>query len=453
MPAFNVGGIASRLDTESIISQLMDLERRPLRLMQQRESAINVKLGLYQQINTLAATMKSATSTIGQSSTLQSASVTSSDTDTIGVSATSSANFGTYVIGSVTSLAQQSVHRSSGFATQDTAIGGAAGSTLTLTVGSDSVTVNNYETKSLLEIRDEINNANIGMSASVYSSGSQYHLMVTAKNEGTANAVTVTTDTGSLAMTALSSASDLVFQLGSGGSAQTITRTSNTVDDLISGVTLTFKQTKGTATNVAITPNIDQNVTNINTWVEAVNGVMGFLNEQLKFVADATRQGPLVGDSTLNGIRSDIRSKLTSEQTGLGTSTVTALSRIGISINRDTGQLTVDSARLREQLAAKPSEVQAFFEALSNDLTNVSRTGLFDRLTDTIDGTIATRIEGFNTEIKRLQDSQAQMEQRLATKEERLRLQFIRLEQAIAESNSQFSYFQSQLGGLTTGRR
>lgn len=455
MASFSVGGIASGLDTDSIITQLMALERRPLTLLQQRESSLNTKLGLYQQANTLLSSLKAAVATVGTETTLQSATVTSSDEDTIEVEATASPNFGTYAIGSVSSIAQQSVHRSTGFGTQDTAIGGAAGSTLTLTVGTGSVTVNNYETKSLIEIRNEINDAGIGAYASVVDfsgAGTDYRLVVSAATAGTANAVAVSADTGSLGMTSLTAASDLVFEFGSGGGAQTITRSSNSVSDLISGVTLTFKQTKGTSTNIAITPDVTQNVDNVNTFVSSVNELFQFFKDQLTYNPSATSQGPLVGDSTMNSIRTDIRSKLTEPLTSLGTSTITALSRLGITFDVDTGLMEVDSTRLSEQLTNKPTEVIDFFEAFADQLTNVSKTGLLDRITDSVSGTITTRIDGVNEEIERLQESQAMMEQRLARKEELLRKQFIRLEQIISQSNSQFSYFQSQIGSLTGAR-
>lgn len=456
MPNFSVGGIASGLDTESIIAQLMAIERRPLDLLKQRESSLNTKLGLYQEANSLLSALKSAIQTIGTETTLQSAQATSSDEDTVEVEVTSSPNFGTYTIGSVTSIAQPSVHRSSGFTSQNTPIGGPAGSTLTLTVGSNSVTVNNYETKSLIEIRDEINNANIGALASVVDisgAGTDYRLVVSAAKEGTTNAVTVTTDTGSLGMTTLQSASDLVFTFGTGGGAVTITRSSNSVSDLISGVTLTFKQTKATSTNIAITPDIEQNVANVEAFVDAVNNLFRFFKDQLTFNPNAKTQLPLVGDSTMNSIRIDLQSELTETVSGLGSSTITALSRLGITFNVDTGLMEIDETRLRDQLTNKPSEVVAFFEAFAEEFTNTSKTGLLDRITDSVDGTIATRIDGVNEEIQRLQDSQAALEERLARKEELLRKQFIRLEQVISQATSQFTYFQSQLGLLTNTRQ
>jgi len=456
MANFSVGGIASGLDTDSIIAKLMSIERRPLTLLKERESSLNTKLGLYQKANSLLNALKSAATTIGTASTLQSASVLSSDTNTVTVTATSSPNYGTYSIGSVTSIARQSVHRSVGFSSQNTPIGGPAGSTLTLTVGSNTVTVSNYETKSLLDIRNEINNAGIGAQASVVDfsgTGTDYRLVVSATQTGTANAVTVTTDTGSLGMTMLQAASDLVFQFGTGGGAQTITRSSNTVSDLIEGVTLTFLQTKATATNISITPDVTQNVENVQAFVKAVNDLFQFFKDELTFDPNAKTQKPLVGDSTLNSIRTDVRSKLTEPVTGLGSSTITALSRLGITFDVDTGLMKVDTARLTEQLTNKPTEVVDFFEAFAAQLTNTSKTGLLDRITDSVDGTIATRIDGVNDEISRLQEAQAALEERLARKEELLRKQFIRLEQVIAQSQSQFSYFQSQLGILSNQRQ
>lgn len=456
MAGFSVGGIASGLDTDSIIAQLMSIERRPLTLLQQRESKLNTKLELYQQANTLLSSLKSAVSTIGSASTLESATVESSDEDTISVAATSSPNYGTYTIGSVTSIAQQSVDRSAGFGTQDTAIGGAGGSTLTLTVGASSVTVNSYETKSLIDIRNEINDADIGAYASVVDfsgAGTDYRLIVSATTEGTANAVTVTTDTGSLAMTNLAAASDLVFDFGSGGGAQTITRSSNSVSDLIEGVTLNFQQTKATATNISITPDVSQNVENVNSFVSSVNELFQFFKDQLTYDPNAETQLPLVGDSTLNMIRTDIRSKLTESLTTLGSSTITALSRLGITFDLDSGLMEVDSTRLTEQLTNKPSEVIDFFAEFADQLTNISNDGLLDRVTDTINGTITTRIDGVTEEIERLQASQETMEERLARKEEMLRKQFIRLEQIISQSTSQFSYFQSQIGSLAGAGR
>jgi flagellar hook-associated protein 2 len=455
MGTFSVDGIISGLDTSSIISQLMDIERRPLRLLQQREERANTKLSLFQQLNSLVSSLKTATETIGAASTLQSASAASSDTAILTATGGASQNLGVFTIQNITAVARQNVLRSDNtFASPTTALGATAGQFEIFVGGSSAATVTYSATDTLNDIRDKINSANVGALASVvdFTGSGSYRLIVTATKEGTTNAVSLplAQDTGNLIGTVLNvseqqTAADASFTFA----GTTVTRASNTITDLISGVTIQLRSTHTGgvgSTNITVTADTATNQSNIQTWVDSVNSLMSFLKEQLTFDSKASQQKPLYGDSTANAIRQDVRSKLTAQLSGLGSSTVTALSRLGITFSVQTGLLEVDTTRLDEQLKARPAEVSAFFTALKGELTSVAGDKLLDQLTKTVSGTITTRIDGLNDEIESLQQAQERTQQRLTLKEQMLRAQFTRLEQALQEMQSQSTFFLNQLG-------
>lgn len=451
MSTFTVGGLVSGLDTDNIITQLMAIERRPLTRSQQREEITKAKLSLYQELNTKLSALKSSASTVGQESTLQSVTATSSDTDTLTVTASTSPNQGTFTVSNITSIASQNAFRSNTtFASSTTDIVTTAGTFDIEIGGSVAATVTYDADDSLTSIRDRINDANVDAQASIVDfsgTGTDYRLIVTAKKEGTTNEVTLTNDTGSLLATDLGgltetqTASDASFTFA----GVAVTRSTNTITDLIEGVTLQLKATTAGSVNITLASDATKNQANIDSFITSVNDVIGWLDGQLKYDSTKTKQGILFGDSTLQTIRQDLMSTLT---TTAGTGSITTLAILGITTSSTSGQFSGDGT-LATQLANNSAAVQDFFEALGESLTNVSASGLIDSFLAT-GGPTSIRINGFNSDIVAFDEEQTKLEARLERKEEQLRKQFARMEQVLSQLQTQSQYMLAQLGSLQT---
>jgi len=451
--AFQIFGIQSGLDTANIIDQLISIEGRPLRILERREASLDQQKTLFQEFNTKLSSMKSALETIGGDDTLDQVAATSSNEDVLEVTGSASSNLGSFSL-TINSLAAQTIFISVTLGSSDpTASAGiTTGGTLTVDVGSNSETIAYTNSDSLNDIRDAINNLTLDVSASIVDvdgTGTDYRLVVTGTEEGTANAVsfTGTADTGSLVTDfGLSAADQSAADASIDMAGTTFTRSSNTVTDMIDGLTLTLKDATGTPTvAVQVVADSSNNLFEINKFVDALNEVRQFTVDQTKFTDGANSQPPLFGDRTLISTDSELRSLLTAQFTSL--STIQSMSQLGITIDTGTGLFEVDTSRVTEQLDDNPSAVQTFFEALMDSMTNVSGTGTLDGMTDSIDGRIKTKTDFLQTEIDQIQESKDRMEKRLEGRRALLERQFLQMEQTMAQMQNQTSSFAGGLGG------
>lgn len=454
--AFQIFGIQSGLDTANIINQLIAIESRPLNLLQRREATLEQQKSLFQEFNTKLSTLKTAMETIGDDTTLEQVSATSSNTDAIEVTGGTSGNLGSFSV-TVNSLASQTIFISDNTSNSDptASLTGLTAGDLDVTINGTTQTVTYASTASLNDIRDAINNLTLDVSASILDvsgSGTDYRLVVTGSEEGTTNAVTLADNNGG----------DLVADLGLGTADQsatdasitlagtTITRSSNTITDVIDGLTLTLKDATGTPTvAVQVVADSSANMEQIQAFLDAVNGVRQFAVDQTKFTEGSSGQAPLFGDRTLISTDSEIRSLLTAQFTSL--TTVQSLSQLGITLDTGSGLFEMDSARVTEQLDDNPSAVKTYFETLKASMTATDGSGTLDGITDSIDGRIKTKTDFLQTEIEQVQDSQERMESRLASRRALLERQFLAMEQTLAQMQAQQSSFSSQLGGSGGG--
>jgi flagellar hook-associated protein 2 len=252
-----VGGLASGLDTDSIISKLSELQRQPIVKLQRREADYQVQLTKYEGLQGLLSTFQSAATALKDPAGLTGFSATSGNSELFTASAGSTAAAGTYNV-KISQLAQNQKLKSIGVATSTEAIG--AG-TLHLRVGSAAVTdIAITDTNTLSDVAKAINAAKAGVTATVVFDGTAHSLTLTANDTGAANIIKLTaTDIDGNDTDITAGLSRLVYDAGVGGTknlSQTqaaldatievdgvtgITRSSNTISDVITGVTLTLK--------------------------------------------------------------------------------------------------------------------------------------------------------------------------------------------------------------------
>ncbi len=157
----------------------------------------------------------------------------------------------------------------------------------------------------------------------------------------------------------LQTAQDAVIKVGN----STIVKNSNTISDAIEGVTLNLVDASvGSPVTLTVSGNSDNAETNIKAFVDAYNTMADFLNTQLSYdPSTQTAANPLLGDPTLLEIRSKIGRIVTGSIPGLGTSSYTNLSQIGITSDSTTGKLSIDTSTLESALAANPDSVSKLF--------------------------------------------------------------------------------------------
>ena len=162
------------------------------------------------------------------------------------------------------------------------------------------------------------------------------------------------------------------MQLAAGEDAQlnvdnvTITKSSNTISDVIPGVTLNLV---GEKTDTTVTLKVDRDMaaikTKITSMADSFNSIVGYINTQFSYDEDTQETGGILfGDGTLSSVKSDLISTVTKTITGLS-SDYNRLSLIGISLDSK-ANLTIDDTKLTAALTTNFDDVKKLFVAFGS---------------------------------------------------------------------------------------
>ena len=395
--AISSAGIGSNLDVNSIVTQLMAVEQQPLTLLATKEASYQAKLSGFGTLKSVLSTFQTAVSALSSISKFQTVLATPSDATIVSASTTGAATPGTYGL-EVSKLAQAQKLASAGQASASTGIGSGVATTINFdfgTITNGSLTAGKYSgsdftsngsgiksvtidsNNSLSGIRDAINKAKIGVTASIVNDGdasSPYRLVLTSAASGVSNSVKISV-TGDASVSALLShdpgvdgaqalsetvtAQNALFKLD----GIDISKSSNTVTDVISGVTLNLAKTNvGSATNITVARDTASVATSVNAFVKAYNDVNQNLRNASAYNPTTRKGAVLSGESSIRAIQAQLRNVL-SAPVGSGTSSLSVLSQIGVAIQRD-GSLAVDSTKLQAAIDNNFSDFADLFAAV-----------------------------------------------------------------------------------------
>ncbi len=392
---------STSIDVNGIVSQLMTVEQQPINKLNAQEASYQSKLSAYGAISGALSSFQNALTILNSSVNNQVQSATSSDTSAFTAAATSAAAAGSYSI-DVTALAQAQRLVAAGQSSQTAAIGSGTSTTLTFETGTisggtnsggiytgsafasngsgtKSVTIDSSN-NSLQGIRDAINTANIGVTASIINDGSSapYRLVLSSSSTGQANSMKISVSgdaaLGSLLAQDPAATQNLAEVSKAQNSALSIngialSKASNTVTDAVSGVTLNLSKVTTASASLTISPS-NSTVTNAVTgFVKAYNDLSTTLNNVSSYDPKSKQGAILQGDATIRTIRSQIRNVLNSAASG-ASGALTTLSQIGVSFQKD-GTLALDSAKLNSALSSNFSNVASLFGAVGNASDNL----------------------------------------------------------------------------------
>ena len=347
VPLFNIGGLASGLDTSSMISAILDVERIPIQQLEARKYDHQVEDNAWQSINTRYSAIRTALNALDSKSDLNKLAVATSSNETAVAATVTGAPGATAVSFTVDQLAaNHQLSSATNFSSADALVG--AGD-FTITKGGVDSTITTTADTTLAQLAAEINSLDIGVSASVISvDGTDYKLILASDETGDANTFTTSGTVTSLGtMDTLQQGRDAEITLGSGASALTLSRSSNTVTDLIAGTSIELKATTTAAVTVATQRDIDGTVSAISDLMSEINSTLDTISSATEYSPDLDAGGPLAGDATARSLAIDLRSSISSVVKDGATYPVA--SSVGISLNRD-GTFDVDESKLRTAL-------------------------------------------------------------------------------------------------------
>ncbi|HEY8417198.1 MAG TPA: flagellar filament capping protein FliD [Limnochordales bacterium] len=431
-----ISGIASGIDTDAWIEAVMALERRPITQLQQRKNTLQQQKDAWRDINTRLNNLSSRLSDLQLSSTYLSRTATSSDTGVLTVSAGTAAAPGRYKI-EVVQLAQAHRVASDQFDPEK-----ALGLNGTIRINGQAITIAAGDT--LTVIAQKINEAGAGVSATIIDG----RLVITASEMN--KAIQFVGGGGVLTgLGILSGSGQLKHELQAPQAAKIIvdglevTRASNTINDVLPGVTLTLQDTGETV--VVVQHDVNRAVERIRAFVDQYNSVQSF-------ISDKTGKGQILqGDVLLQRIQAQLRQDATAPVNGQGLP-YNQLALIGISVDRH-GTMTLDEAKLRAALNEDPDAVRRLFAATPEE---DGFAGVAVRLRDRLEmwlqtsgGALVSRQQMFDARMQDIDRSIERLEERLALREQTLRRQFVALEEVMSAFQVQSTWLEGQLQQLS----
>ena len=468
--SLSVGGLASGLDTESIVSQLLSIQQQPSIRLQQEEASYQVELTTYGSMQGLLDSMLTAMEDFDTEGEMLSYSATSGDTDLFSVEADEDADLGSYNL-TVEQLAKAHKLTSTAF-TEGELVGEG---TLHINVGADSVTdIEVSDTDTIDDVAQAINDSDAGVQAAVMFDGTNYFLTLNAENSGLDNVINLTvTEAGTAPGDGVNAdttgLSRLVYDNTVGGTKNLdntqvpadaiftidgvadIHRDSNTIDDVLPGVTLTLNSAPADApdnqSTLSVTTSASAVTSKIDAFVNAYNHMLEFIEVGQAYNSDTGVAGILLGDPTTNSVRNSLEHMVSDEVPG-----VTSFSRLGdlgIAMNSE-GRLEVDSDILDTALEDNFDDVIQFFTQSTEGSEGfaVRMVEKLDGILDSTGGVLTARQDGIQSSIDNVQDQIERNQTRLVTWEQRTRAQFNSLELLLAEFQATGDYLTQQIAGM-----
>ncbi|WLQ15024.1 flagellar filament capping protein FliD [Hahella aquimaris] len=366
-------GIGSGVLTSDLIEQLASAEREPTeKRLDLKEDEVTAKLSDLSRLKSAITDLRLSARTLSTPESMSSNTATSSGSS-IGVTANTSAKTGSYAL-TVSNLAVAQSLSSGTFADKDTTTVGTG--TLSFTVGgvTKNLTVNSSN-NTLQGLSDAINDMGLDVNSSVIYNGTSYQLVLSASKTGVANAISISATDNDGNSTDGSGISQFIYNATNQNLTQdvaaedaaftlngvAITRSLNTVDDVVDGLTLTLNAETASAVNVTVSKDLNAVTERVQDLVDKYNALQEIINEVTAFDSDTGEKGTLLGSSTVRTISTQLRSTLSSIVPGLESANVRSLSELGITTNSESGQLEFNSLTFQNKLQSYPNDVAALF--------------------------------------------------------------------------------------------
>lgn len=345
----------------------------------------------------------------------------------------------------------------------------------------DNRIVGSYETRiefeaddTLRDVMRKINEAGVGVTASILNEGvgaNPFRLSLTGRDAGVAGRTLINTGDFDLGLSQLQEGADAKAFFGSTDPAKAVlfTSSSNTVTDVFEGLTLNLQGASESAVTINVAADRGELETKIDEFVTAFNETLDRIDFQTRFDQETEARGPLLGDSTLLGLKNAMVNTILGPPLNVS-GRYTNLSQVGISIGEG-GRLELDKEKLQEAIETDPQAVEDLLINREIDQSGGTRTlgegitvtdpsaretfsslGVFARIEelsrtyiDSVDGVLTARGRALDNQVQLQEDRISFFDQKLADKRTRLEREFASLETIISNFQAQ----QAALASLT----
>jgi len=326
--------------------------------------------------------------------------------------------------------------------------------------GSFETSIDIDATSTLDEIVEAINSADSGVTASIINTGSgsaPFRLSITSDSSGSAGRFIIDAAGFDLGLSTLDEGDDARVFFGSDDPADgiLITSSTNQLEGVIQGVSIDLKGTSEDPVVIGVSSDTSAVEEKIQEFIDSFNSAVERIDFQTRFDEENEVSGPLLGDGTVNTLRNSMFNSILRSNDGFDTD-FDSLTQVGITIG-DENNLVFDAEKFREALAQDADAVEALFtrrvvdtEASDDEDPNTDDELVFsergavvlfeeflDRYADSIDGILQNREEAIQSQITLQEDRIVRIDERLNSRRAQLEREFLAMEQAIAQFQSQ----------------
>ncbi|CAI0869153.1 flagellar filament capping protein FliD [Serratia proteamaculans] len=456
-------GIGSGLDLNGLLDKLSKAEQQRLTPYTTQQTSYNAQLTAYGTLKGSLEKFDNLSKELAKPTFFN--NTTASKHDQFAITTTDKAVAGNYNV-EVLKLAQpQTLTTQAPVSDQTEKLGtpGSSDRSITITAGDPQKDVKiplSDDQTSLVEMRDAINNAKAGVNASIMRVGdNDYQLALSSTTTGEKSTVSVqvnnddklgkilnydsATNTGAMKQTVAGQDAEIKVN------GTPIKRSTNSIADALQGVTIDLKTTtkKDEPQNLVISTDKTGTADKIKEWADNYNSLLDTFNSLTKYTpvktgeAQNAKNGALLGDNTLRGIQSSIKSALSAAQDN---PELKGLGNLGISTNTKTGKLEIDSTKLNKAIEEKPDQVANFFAGNGKD------TGMATEIHNEIQnyikagGIIENSTKSINTSLDRLNSKITTVTASIQNTIDRYKQQFVQLDTMMSKLGSTGNYLTQQ---------
>lgn len=467
----------SGYDFSGIVDMMVNNYSLPLGQMEQKKGMLETKKNAWRDINTRLSALENTLDKLRQSTTWSATSATSSNSEILNVTSAPGTTKGSYNVKVIqVALAQTAV---SGIVNADQSSDplGITGGKFQIAVGEDTADITVSNGASLDDIAESINNAKIGVSASVIKVDGGYRLALLSAETGEDKAASFTDiqgdvlyNLGVLEGEAEGEKTLNVSQIAKNAEVEingitSITSSSNTITSAIPGLTLNIsKEAPDTTVVVKVAENYSDAQKAVQAFVDQYNSAMSFVENKLAYDSDTKIKGDLFGDPILQGIQGRLRGMVAGTMNN-PTGPFNILADIGIKTSSDnfgkSAKLEFDTAKFNEALAENPDSVANLLGASSGGVSpltesteNQSAQGLANIMKEYVrpmvmyQGTLDKTNNNYARQLDNLKDQMESFTDRVAAYAERTRLRFTALETQLAGLSSQSEWLNGQITAM-----
>jgi flagellar hook-associated protein 2 len=432
-----ITGLATSLETESIIEKLMEVEKMPKTRLEIKEGQVKARETALQGILTKMQELQTSLQNLSSPTLWEEVQTASSSSTAVTAELNGGAGAGGYQV-EVSQLAR---------AAQKTYAFAESAEPSTLTIGGQTI-----ELAAGATLADAVQKINSNHETGVAAVAVGGKLVLSSRTTGAE--ATITAAGPGLEEEAAKAKAGLnaIYTVdGVEGTSAT-----NVLDEAIPGVTLTISAVTSGPTTINVTelaPSSTAVAEKVKAFVTAYNSAVEMIESKLEeehinnpSTQEEANKGVLRGDAALNDLLIDMRSALSES----------GLAKLGVTTGAPSASVTASSASVKGLLVFEESTLTALLKSNPTEAREaISGVGGFTTVLEPIvnettapTGGISERVSAATTESAQLREEMTALEERLTLREERLHAQFTAMETALEKSKSESEWMKSELEGL-----